>query len=271
MSNSIAFDRAADYYDQTRAVPPEVEAQGVAAIAEALGLEFGARVLEAGVGTGRWAIPLSQHGYRYHGVDLAMPMLHKLVGKQQPDEPPIILTQGDITNLPYRDSSFAGVLVVHVFHLVPQYPKAIAEIRRVLQPGGVVVAVGDNVPHDGDIRNRTEEKLDALLQEQGYKHESAVPPSWQDIQNVASIGATQVDDYTAFTWTLPTTLRAEFDHIAARRWSWLWQIPETAFQPALVELKSWLEGAYDMDAPVERVRDFRITRVRYELKVASCK
>src|SRR5579859_7714115 len=118
MSDSIAFDQAADYYDQTRAVPPEIEAQGVAAIADALGLNAGVRVLEAGVGTGRWAIPLSQHGYRYHGVDLAMPMLRKLVGKQQPDEPPIILTQGDITSLPYREGSFAGVLVVHVFHLV---------------------------------------------------------------------------------------------------------------------------------------------------------
>ncbi len=263
MSNSIAFDQAANYYDQTRAVPPEVEAKGVAAIAAAWGLEAGARVLEAGIGTGRWAIPLARRGYHYHGVDLAMPMMQRLVSKQQIGDQPIMLTQGDITNLPYRDGSFAGVLVVHVFHLIPQYAKAITEVRRVLQPGGTLVAVGDGVPHESDISNRAQHKLDELLQEQGYKQESAWQPSWQNVQDEASAGATQFDDYIAFSWALPTTPRAEYDHIAARRWSWLWQIPETAFHPALVELKSWLEAEYDMDAPIERVRDFSITRVRY--------
>ncbi len=132
-----------------------------------------------------------------------------------------------------------------------------------LQSGGVVVAVSDNVPHAGDIRNHLLDKLDELLQAQGYKQESSTSPSWQEIQAVAAVGAAQVDDYTAFTWAMPTTVHAEFDYIVARRWSALWPIPETAFQPALAALKSWLEAEYDMDAPIERERDFRIMRVRF--------
>ncbi|PZR97785.1 MAG: hypothetical protein DLM69_09365 [Candidatus Chloroheliales bacterium] len=262
MSNSIAFDQAAEYYDQTRAVPPEVEKQGVDAIAAALGLEAGARVLEAGVGTGRWAIPLSRRGYCYHGLDISMPMLRKLVSKQPPVDAPVMLTQGDVTSLPYRDGSFAGVLVVHVFHLVPQYRQAIAEVRRVLQRGGVALAVGDGVVRDDDFQMMVSRKLGEFMAEYGYKHED-VFESWNDVLTTMREGASQLDDYTAFTWETLTTARAEYDYIAARRWSWLWQIPDAAFQPALAELRNWLEAEYDMDAPINRVRDFKITKVVY--------
>ncbi len=207
MSNSIAFDQAAEYYDQTRAVPPEVEKQGVDAIAAALGLEAGARVLEAGVGTGRWAIPLSRRGYCYHGLDISMPMLRKLVSKQPPVDAPVMLTQGDVTSLPYRDGSFAGVLVVHVFHLVPQYRQAIAEVRRVLQRGGVALAVGDGVVRDDDFQMMVSRKLGEFMAEYGYKHED-VFESWNDVLTTMREGASQLDDYTAFTWETLTTARA---------------------------------------------------------------
>jgi ubiquinone/menaquinone biosynthesis C-methylase UbiE len=262
MSNSIAFDRAAEYYDQTRAVPPEVEAQGVAAIASAFGLEAGVRVLEAGVGTGRWAIPLSKQGYRLHGCDLAMPMMRQLVNKQQASESPVMLTQADITRLPYKAGSFAGVLVVHVFHLVPQYRRAIAEVRRVVQRGGVVLAVGDGVVRKDDFRMAVSHRLGEFMAEYGYQHED-VFDSWDDVLIAMREGASQLDNYTAFTWQSDTTAHAEYESIVEKRWSWLWHLPEAAFQAALPRLREWLEAEYDMDALVGRLRDFNITRVVY--------
>lgn len=262
MSNSIAFDRAAEFYDQTRAVPPEVEAGGVAAIVAAFGLEAGARVLEAGVGTGRWAIPLSRHGYRLHGCDLAVPMMRQLISKQQVSGASIMLTQSDITRLPYKDGSFAGVLIVHVLHLVPNYQQAIAEVRRVLQPGGVVLAVGDGVARDDDYGSSVNRKLGELMAEHGYKYEE-VFDSWDDVISTMREGASQLDNYTAFTWRTDTTPRYEYESIVEKRWSWLWHLPEAAFQASLPRLRQWIEGEHDMDAPIARLRDFRITRVRY--------
>jgi ubiquinone/menaquinone biosynthesis C-methylase UbiE len=60
-SNSINFDRAASYYDETRGFPAGVEEQVGAFIAQSVNLDANSRVLEVGVGTGRIALPLSPH------------------------------------------------------------------------------------------------------------------------------------------------------------------------------------------------------------------
>lgn len=260
MSDSIAFDRAAEYYDQTRAVPPEVEAQGVAAIAEAFRLDAGARVLEVGVVTGRWAIPLSRYGYRLHGTDLAMPMMWRLRSKQPGDA--ITLTQSDITNLPYKDGSFAGLLIVHVLHLVPNYQQAITEMRRLLQPGGVIVTVGDNVPREGDFAHLVQSKFGEFLEAQGYQDERQPTPDWSEIEAAfVQAGATQLDATTPFSWERHTTPQAEYEHIATRHWSFLWRIPDDLYQPALIELHNWLDSKFGMDAHMVSTRDFNITKV----------
>jgi hypothetical protein len=61
MAGAIDFDRAADTYDGTRALPPEALGQTT----ELLSGEIGSRrCLEVGVGTGRIARPLAAAGYR---------------------------------------------------------------------------------------------------------------------------------------------------------------------------------------------------------------
>ena len=60
MSDSIAFDRAAEYYDDTRGLSEE----GVRHTTEALAEVFrgGGPILEVGVGTGQVALPLHDAG-----------------------------------------------------------------------------------------------------------------------------------------------------------------------------------------------------------------
>ncbi len=73
---SVSFDRAAEYYDRTRALPPELAARQTEMLAGALAGR--SRVLEIGVGTGRIALPLWQSGVPVVGLDLSAPMLHRL-------------------------------------------------------------------------------------------------------------------------------------------------------------------------------------------------
>ena len=79
MSDSIAFDRAAEYYDATRGLSEE----GVRHTTEALAEVFrgAGPILEVGVGTGQVALPLHDAGVRVMGVDLSRPMLSKLLAK----------------------------------------------------------------------------------------------------------------------------------------------------------------------------------------------
>src|SRR6187397_941999 len=76
---SIAFDDAAGYYDETKALSPDA----LGATIDMLANEFGdaGRVLEVGVGTGLLALPLAARGLRVDGVDLSAPMLDRAVAK----------------------------------------------------------------------------------------------------------------------------------------------------------------------------------------------
>ena len=92
--------------------------------------------LEIGIGTGRVALPLVAAGQRLVGVDLSFAMLAKLREKS-PTEPPLV--QADATLLPFRDGTFGGAVVAHVLHLVSDWRVVVAELRRVVHPGGVLL------------------------------------------------------------------------------------------------------------------------------------
>jgi len=128
---SVSFDRAAEYYDATRSMTPAAEAQLTAVLAEAL-IGHGP-VLEIGVGTGRIALPLAATGLDVVGIDLAEPMLRKLLAKGT-DVP---VARADCTTLPFPDDAFGAVIASHVFHLVPEWRDASLEVLRVLRPDGV--------------------------------------------------------------------------------------------------------------------------------------
>ena len=130
----MAFDRAVDYYDRTRALPPGVED----AMAEAVSAELRGRgrVLEIGAGTGRIALPLIGAGIDVAGLDLSLPMLERFAEKAEGSVP---LVQADATRLPFRDGSFGAAYAVHVLHLIPDWQTAVRELVRVVATGGVLL------------------------------------------------------------------------------------------------------------------------------------
>ena len=136
-SNSVAFDRAVDYYDDTRGFPPGQEQFAAGMFVVAGGLTADSHVLEIGVGTGRIALPLAPYTHKYFGADLSIPMMERLLAKR--DDEPIALMQADVTRLPLADHSVDAVVAVHVFHLIPGWRAVLAELARVLRPGGILM------------------------------------------------------------------------------------------------------------------------------------
>src|SRR5215469_5917411 len=136
MGASIVFDRAADYYDDTRSLQPETQAAVIAQLAGEL--QDRGRCLEIGVGTGRIALDLHRSGVEMAGVDLSAPMLRKLVEKAG-GRPPFPLALADATELPVADRRLGGVVICHVLHLIESWQRAVAELVRALRPGGVVL------------------------------------------------------------------------------------------------------------------------------------
>jgi ubiquinone/menaquinone biosynthesis C-methylase UbiE len=76
--SAISFDRAAEYYDQTRALPDALMEELVRILLSELPA---GRCLEIGIGTGRIALPLMRRGVEIYGVDISIAMLRMLVAK----------------------------------------------------------------------------------------------------------------------------------------------------------------------------------------------
>lgn len=119
----ISFDRVAREYDATRGLPPEVATVGVAGLSARLA---GDRLLEVGVGTGRWAVPLRQAGVPVFGVDVGREMLRVGVSRGFSE-----VARADATRLPFRDGAFPQVSSHHRLHLIRDWRTALTEIARV--------------------------------------------------------------------------------------------------------------------------------------------
>jgi SAM-dependent methyltransferase len=135
----VNFDRAAAFYDATRALPDGVAERVRDAIVDRVGARAGTTFLEVGVGTGRIALPFVCAGHRYCGVDLSAAMLGALREKLIADPKRPELACADAMALPFRPGVFDVVLLIHVIHLVDDHLETLAEVRRVLRPNGRVI------------------------------------------------------------------------------------------------------------------------------------
>ncbi|MGQ9572980.1 MAG: class I SAM-dependent methyltransferase [Dehalococcoidia bacterium] len=105
-------------------------------------LRAGDTVLELGPGPGYFTIEASQivgaRG-RLLSLDIQRPMVAAL--RQRLEERGITNAHpmvGDALNLPLADNSIDAAFLVAVLGEIPDQPKALAELRRVLKPGGIL-------------------------------------------------------------------------------------------------------------------------------------
>ena len=97
----------------------------------------GEHVLDVGTGTGVVAITAARAGAQVTGLDLTPALLDQARenGRIARLEH-IVWTEGDAENLPYPDASFDVVLSQFGHMFAPRPEVAVAEMRRVLKPGG---------------------------------------------------------------------------------------------------------------------------------------
>lgn len=109
-------------------------------------LPDGARVLDAGCGTGEHSIRLAIHKLNVVGVDLSESVLQKArsVASEQGVHS-VEFLRSDITNLSiFSDGEFDAVHCRGVLMHLPQWECALAELCRVLKPGGRIAIFENN-------------------------------------------------------------------------------------------------------------------------------
>jgi demethylmenaquinone methyltransferase/2-methoxy-6-polyprenyl-1,4-benzoquinol methylase len=105
-------------------------------------------LLEIGSGTGHCLVELAEAvgpAGRVHGLDISDTMLalaRDLLEKKGLAER-VELQQGDAAHMPYADDSMDGTFLSFTLELfdTPEIPRVLAEIQRVLRPGGRLAVV----------------------------------------------------------------------------------------------------------------------------------
>ena len=102
------------------------------------GARAGQRVLDVGCGTGVVAVTAARQGARVTGLDLTPALLERARENSQIAGLSIEWQEGDVENLPFDDGTFDAVLSQFGHMFAPRPEVAIAEMLRVLKPGGTI-------------------------------------------------------------------------------------------------------------------------------------
>ena len=109
-------------------------------------LPRGGLVLDAGCGSAKWPIYLRSLGYRVVGVDVS----RDACALARSADPDLGVAVADVRRLPVKRHSVDAVLSLGVVEHDERGPDhALAEVRRVLRPGGLLVL---SVPYDNPLR-----------------------------------------------------------------------------------------------------------------------
>jgi phosphatidylethanolamine/phosphatidyl-N-methylethanolamine N-methyltransferase len=100
------------------------------------------RILELGVGTGI-ALPLYKTEHRVVGIDLSPDMLERARRRVTQEKLKAVeaLHEMDAARLTFPDGSFDAATAMFVITVVPQTDRTLAELARVVKPGGKIVIV----------------------------------------------------------------------------------------------------------------------------------
>ena len=116
-------------------------------IASVFGLPDGEPVIDAGCGSGTKSIELARRGYRVRAMDFSAAILEqaRAAATEQGYSELISFGQGDLTALSLPSRSVRRAVCWGVLMHVPDIGAAVAELARVISPGGTLIVSEGNM------------------------------------------------------------------------------------------------------------------------------
>jgi ubiquinone/menaquinone biosynthesis C-methylase UbiE len=152
-------------------------------ILEHLGDLAGRSVLDVGSGKGRFArvVKQSHPSARVVALDLAEAMLRSV-------PPEVLPVSASMTALPFADGSFDAAYATESLEHAVQIERAVAEMCRVVRPGGRRAIIDKNAEHWGQLKTPEwerwfrREELERLLARHCREVSSRFISYWEEVQ-----------------------------------------------------------------------------------------
>jgi ubiquinone/menaquinone biosynthesis methyltransferase len=147
------FATIADRYDFiTRVLSYGMDGRWKSRLVGMSGAAPGTRALDLACGTGDIAFALAVRGAHVTALDVTHRMLELARAKPAAATEPVRFVTGDMMALPFPDGTFDVVTTGYGIRNVPRIETALAEIHRVLRPGGIVFSLDFNRPEQTVLR-----------------------------------------------------------------------------------------------------------------------
>ncbi len=177
------------------------------------------RILDVGCGTGDYAELATRHGGTFYGIDFSPTMVAQGRDKARTAGHPSHFFAGSGTELPCADDTFDLVIAIGYLPYFHDPRPAIDEIRRVLRPGGTLVAQASKADVMGWLDRHIVFPLRRLRHRQKAKP-AALPAGWVNVRYaprafnrlITAAGFTRVDHTFNHFQSLPGPLRARWGH-----------------------------------------------------------
>ena len=142
------------------------------------------QVLDVCCGRGATVQRLCKSGFQAVGVDMSDTMLKGVRGRRVP------AAMGDSTNLPFATDGFDGAVVIIALHeMDPETRSAtLAEMRRVVRPGGLVLVADFVLPARPTVVGRI---AHTMIQRDEKIVGRVHPPHWENYQSFMQAGGAE--------------------------------------------------------------------------------
>jgi ubiquinone/menaquinone biosynthesis C-methylase UbiE len=233
------FASVADAYERGR---PEYAPAVIGALAAELRLAPGDPVLDLAAGTGKLTRALLAFGLDVVAVEPQAQLRDKLVERLGRDR----VRDGVAEAIPLPDRAVAAVTVADAFHWF-DHDRALAEISRVLRPGGVLAVIATLPDWSGASWAH---ELGSLVVSTRPEHPHFDGPPWQDAVRAAGVWGDPRE--IRVTTKQPASPERIVDHMASM--SWIAGMPEREREHTLERMRTLiLSGQTPDELPLQVV------------------
>ena len=209
-------------------------------------LQNGGLFLDAGVGTGRFAVPLAKRRQgQIVGLDVAPAMLAQAQAKALGG---MALAQADLRRLPLRSGVFAGALLVHILHLIEQWPLVLREVRRTLVPRTGLLFLGSEQGGRSRLVDFYYERARARNVLAPSLGPAGTAPALSHLRRSEREGGAGAQvlllETPHLAWQRKAPVEQTLDALDRRTYSQTWDVPDAVHQELLDETREYARRSF---------------------------
>ncbi len=241
---SLAFDALVEAFESGRGLPLAAQT-ALIELVDALAEGRRLRLLDAGAGTGRLALPLLVRGHDVVALDRARPMLDWMAAKLAEIGPlpgSCRLVRGDVTALPFADGAFDAALLANVLYLVVGWRRALDEIIRVIQPDGALLLCMERSSPNPALA-AFDRQWRTIIEATGYRH-PAQHPDDDTVLAAVRDRAASCEVHQLVTWETGRTITDALAGDDERLRPLYAAVADDVWHAAVTQFTAWTRAAF---------------------------